>query len=546
MRFTIRLPAGLLAVATSLPTLLATGCSPTARAEETRAHALFVTSDNCMACHNGLRTTSGHDVSFGTAWRASMMANSARDPYWQASVRREAIDHPQAADQIEDECAVCHMPMARTSAVAAGRAGEVFSHLPLGERGGYESLLAADGVSCTMCHQIRPALFGTRASFSGGYEIDRTTRAEDRALFGPFPIESGHTRIMHSATGFRPQQSDHVRQAELCATCHTLYTKARGRNGEVIAEFPEQVPFLEWQHSAYRAERSCISCHMPTIEGPMKVSSVLGPLREGAARHDFRGGNFFILRMLNRYRDELAVQAEPDELNTAANLALEHLRSSAHVEVAAGHLERGLLPIDVTVSNLTGHKLPTAYPSRRVWIHLTVRDHAGATVFESGALTPSGAIRGNDNDVDGRRFEPHHTLITTTDQVQIYESILGDSAGTVTTGLLTAVRYLKDNRLLPRGFDNRTAGPDIAVRGDAADDADFSAPGDRVRFSIGAGNAHGPFTVEVELLYQPVAFRWAENLRSYQALEPRRFVQYYKSMSNASGEVLARAVVTTN
>ena len=53
----------------------------------------FQTSDNCMACHNSLTAPSGEDVSIGSAWRASMMANSSRDPYWQASVRRETLDH---------------------------------------------------------------------------------------------------------------------------------------------------------------------------------------------------------------------------------------------------------------------------------------------------------------------------------------------------------------------------------------------------------------------------------------------------------------------
>ena len=53
----------------------------------------FHTSDRCVACHNGLLTPSGQDVSIGFDWRASIMANSSRDPYWQASVRRETIDH---------------------------------------------------------------------------------------------------------------------------------------------------------------------------------------------------------------------------------------------------------------------------------------------------------------------------------------------------------------------------------------------------------------------------------------------------------------------
>ena len=34
---------------------------------------LFVTADRCMACHNGLVTQSGQDVSIGVDWRASMM-----------------------------------------------------------------------------------------------------------------------------------------------------------------------------------------------------------------------------------------------------------------------------------------------------------------------------------------------------------------------------------------------------------------------------------------------------------------------------------------
>src|SRR5687767_11298839 len=45
---------------------------------------LFVTADTCMACHNNLISRSGEDVSIFADWRASMMANSARDPYWMA------------------------------------------------------------------------------------------------------------------------------------------------------------------------------------------------------------------------------------------------------------------------------------------------------------------------------------------------------------------------------------------------------------------------------------------------------------------------------
>jgi hypothetical protein len=103
---------------------------------------------------------------------------------------------------------------------------------------------------------------------------------------------------------------------------------------------------------------------------------------------------------------------------------------------------------------------------------------------ESGAISPNGLIQGNDNDTAATKFEPHYTEIRQPDQVQIYESIMSDPAGTPTTGLLTAVRYLKDNRLLPRGFDKASANADVAVQGGAASDADFTGGGDRVRYSV--------------------------------------------------------------
>jgi hypothetical protein len=283
--------------------------------------ALFDTSHNCMACHNSLSTSAGEDISIGTAWRATMMANSARDPYWHAAVRREVIDHPAAAADIEDECSICHMPMARTLSMSLGEKGRIFAHLPIGAVATPQSALAADGVSCTACHQITGQKLGTPESFTGGFVID-TGALAPRPIYGPFPVQAGQAAIMHSATGFAPLESQHIRQSELCATCHTLYTHPLSPSGEVLGRFPEQVPYLEWQHSAYVSERSCQSCHMPVVEEPTRMSSVLGELREGVARHNFLGGNFFMLGMLNRYRTELGVEATPQELDAAVRQTL--------------------------------------------------------------------------------------------------------------------------------------------------------------------------------------------------------------------------------
>ena len=504
----------------------------------------FQTSDRCVACHNGVTTSTGEDISIGVHWRTSMMANAGRDPYWMAGVRREMIDHPTASALIQDECSICHMPMMRYEAKLAGGQGNAFAHLPP-DRGKLSDRLADEGVSCTVCHQITDANFGKPESFVGGFKIDEQAAAGERRVYGPFEIDKGHTTVMHSSSTFRPAEGKHIRASELCATCHTLITQALDAQGNVVGELPEQVPYQEWLHSEYKETRSCQSCHMPVVKEEVPITSVFGEPREGFARHTFVGGNFFMQRILNRFRNDLSVMAEPQDMDAAVNRTIAHLQSeAARVEVRSVNVQNGRLDALVVVENLGGHKFPTAYPSRRAWLHVTVRDRNGRIVFESGALNPNGSIEGNDSDADGSRFEPHYTEISRGDEVQIYETVMVDANGRPTTGLLTALRYVKDNRLLPRGFDKRTADKDVAVHGDAEQDADFAAGGDRIRYLVATGGAPGPFSVEAELWYQPIAFRWAMNLKGYDAPEPRRFLGYYEQMSAGSGIRIAAATAS--
>jgi hypothetical protein len=369
----------------------------------------------------------------------------------------------------------------------------------------------------------------------------------ERPIYGPFEIDDSRIRLMRSATGFTQTEATHIQQSEFCATCHTLITHALGPGGEVIGELPEQVPYQEWLHSDHVENASCQDCHMPAVEEPTPITSVLGDPRDGLSRHSFRGSNFFMLQMFQRYRSELGIEATPLELERAADEAREHLANdTARVSFDGVALSDGRLDVVVSIENLAGHKLPTAYPSRRVWLEFTVRDAQGDTVFSSGALDASGAIEGNDNDADPGAYEPHYTEIDSEGQVQIYESILVDSSGAVTTGLLQGVNYSKDNRLLPSGFDKETAEARIAVHGSARDDPDFRGGSDTIRYSVDTDDASGPFAVDAVLWYQPIGYRWAENLRPYDAPEPERFVEYYTSMSHVSAVALARQTTATD
>jgi hypothetical protein len=168
-------------------------------------------------------------------------------------------------------------------------------------------------------------------------------------------------------------------------------------------------------------------------------------------------------------------------------------------------MENGRLNIDVTVQDLTGHKFD-GYPACRAWLPLGARterpvgssrgDHAQ---WIDPATTPTPT----------RRSSSRTAEIRQPDQVQITSRSWAIRPA-ADDGLLTAVRYLKDNRLLPRGFDKATADDWVKVwRGRA---------GHRLhcrRRSRALLRRHcqqpGLLQIDVELRFQPIAPVGAES-----------------------------------
>ena len=214
------------------------------------------TLKTASACHNNLTSPAGEDISIGVAWRATMMANSARDPYWQAGVRRETLDHPEHAADIQDECGGCHMPMAQQIARARRRQGRGV-RAPAVRRRERRPMqrLAADGVSCTVCHQIAADGLGTPERFNGRFAVTPPWTAASGASTVPSTSTPDATRSCVRSPATSRCEAPHIRESELCASCHTLITTALGQDGEVIGSLPEQMNFQEWQHSAFATER---------------------------------------------------------------------------------------------------------------------------------------------------------------------------------------------------------------------------------------------------------------------------------------------------
>jgi len=507
------------------------------------AGALFSASGACASCHTEMIDRAGNDISIGKDWRAAIMANASRDPYWRASVSSEVLDHPALRSVIEDKCATCHTPMARLSAVSSD------SETALLDRGFLDAdhprhTFAIDGVSCTLCHQIEEQGLADADSFSGGFSIDTERPQGERVAYGPFPASWGAALSMQKTSGYRPVEGLQTTASELCATCHTLYTPYVDEDGEVAGTFPEQVPYLEWQHSDYQETHVCQDCHMPAAQGRVVIANAGGgPPRSPFAQHRFIGGNAYVLKMLWTFGEELGVTASSDHFQRKIEQTLEQLQTNtAAVTVTEASLTEANLTFDVAVRSQTGHKFPTGFPARRAWLHVVVEGEEGTVIFESGAVNADGSIVGNDNDADPAAYEPHYREITDRDEVQIYESILENVSGEVTTGLLRAKGYQKDNRLLPFGFEKASAGEDIAVYGGAASDDDFASGGDTVHYLIDVAEPQGAVSVTVELLYQSIGYRWAENMRGREAIEITRFLEAYDTVDNVP-VVVAEATV---
>jgi cytochrome c551/c552 len=502
---------------------------------------IFVTSDKCIACHSNMSDEHGNKFSIGHTWRASIMALSARDPYWQAGVKREIADRPDLQKDIENICSVCHMPMFNTSAKANGKDPEIIRYY----EGGFtpeEQKIAVDGVSCSVCHQIAEENLGKHSSFDGGYVITSSIPEQSKVI-GPYEIEAGLKKIMQSSSSMNPEKGTHIQQSEVCATCHTLFTPAVDGEGNKIGEFAEQVPYLEWKHSAYFNDKSCQGCHMPEVSGKAQISSVLGDMRENVSQHKFRGGNVFMLKLFDKYRNELNVSTPSEDLQASIETTLNYLQNkSASVEITSVEIDNSVATIKVAVTNKAGHKLPTAYPSRRAWLNTLVQDQNGKTLFESGALNPDGSIAGNDNDSNAEKYEPHYLEITSEDQVQIYEPIIHDYKKHVTTSLLSGATYAKDNRLLPKGFDKASAENDVSVYGEAEKDENFTAEGDIIIYKVQLPEGVNSVQVSAKLMYQTIGYRWAQNLKSYDNDEAKLFTGYYDENADISAVVLAEAV----
>lgn len=145
-------------------------------------------------------------------------------------------------------------------------------------------------------------------------------------------------------------------------------------------------------------------------------------------------------------------------------------------------------------------------------------------------------------------YEPHHDIITSADQVAIYEPVLGDVNDDITHVLLHARNYLKDNRIPPLGYkrselpanpaepgksDADVIGVDLTADTDFASGftTDAGADGkDTVTYQVDVSGSTGPFTLEARLLYQSIRPSFVKGLHADADIAGDSFVRRFKTM----------------
>ncbi|MEO0877978.1 MAG: hypothetical protein AAFY48_25520, partial [Bacteroidota bacterium] len=133
-------------------------------------------------------------------------------------------------------------------------------------------------------------------------------------------------------------------------------------------------------------------------------------------------------------------------------------------------------------------------------------------------------------------YEPHHSIIRSEDQVQIYEQVLGDVNNNKTTVLVRAASALKDNRLPPIGFrQDHEVYDTTQISGLALLDEDFNTDltgegtgSDIVYFHIPTQGYLDVLNITATIFYQSMPPKWMAEMFAETSPEIDRFVDMYE------------------
>jgi hypothetical protein len=403
----------------------------------------------------------------------------------------------------------------------------------------YYGALGRDGVSCTVCHHVAATDLGEERTYTGNF----VTGPADE-IYGPYEDDTIVTKPMEHALGLKPMFGEQITSSDLCGSCHNVLLPIFDNSGQRLGSSYEQATQLEWLNSVTgrpgKEFRSCQDCHMPTqyrgthLEFKIANSESNDQFpptthrlpddeielteRKKFSRHALHGLNLFLNQFVQQFPLILGFQQidwmseQPSPLDPPAPpfssaypmqlpllTGFESMLTMAEEETATveiGSVQRGPgeLRARVTVVNRTGHDLPDRRRLPADVPEVLVLDAQGEVLWASGRTNELGFILDGITDEvleseQPTRFpaapvQPHYQTIDSGDQVQIYQELIRDSEGVLTTSFLRRVETIKDNRVRPKGYDPqffaRSSSPYIqelaVLYGAEADDPHYTDP----------------------------------------------------------------------
>jgi len=485
----------------------------------------------------------------------------------ESTIHAKIKGKPNGAGFVQDTCLSCHGVMGqRQFHLDKGNGPKtLFTRDQLQNATSPYGALARDGVSCAVCHHMSDdgQNLDDPSAYTGRFPVGPAD-----VLYGPYPSGSSDVKVgdnvipvpMKNCVGIVPIFGAQVGEAALCASCHTIVLPVYDAKGNQVIEdgVPktdfEQTTYLEWQNSSF-VYQPCQECHMPDNFKGAKLEFQIANIEDSTfpripemgqqtslpadqlilqnrtfyARHQLSGINLFALEMFDQFRTDLGLYAQdgllpPDpsivfaQKNAVDGAVTLAQTSTAQVTFDSATKGGGQLVADVRIQNLAGHNLPSGVSFRRAFLDFQVLDGQGNVLWESGGTNADGVI----TDTAGnpllteffspsqQSFQPHFWTgnpITSDQQVQIYEEMIRDPQGQLTTSFLSLDNKVKDNRIQPQG--RSSSGPNADITASVGTGADPSYQGGcgcsvvRYRLPLTGGLTNAA-QVQATLYYQSI------------------------------------------
>ncbi|WP_420643755.1 hypothetical protein [Candidatus Leptofilum sp.] len=446
----------------------------------TQPHQVTDTIDSpqqCLGCHSGYSSQidqpEEYEPWFG--WQGSMMAQAGRDPLFYAALDIANADVAFGGDF----CLRCHMPRGWLD----GRSTPV--------DGSAMTLEDQEGIQCEVCHRLvdpipnaeNPdrdlsvlAAITSPVTFAGNASFVIDTADYRR---GPFDVvtDNGFDPHVSGAGAFDTLTSPYHQDAALCGTCHDISNPAltwdEMSQSYVLNEvnqpftdttemFPIERTYSEWLLSDFNTPQgvalpqfggnkssvsTCQDCHMRDVTGVGGAffgNASSSPVRNDLPLHDLTGANNWVPTIIPQHPVFSATfNSNPDRLaalNAGVDRATAMLQNAAELDISLTGTQ-----LVVTVTNNSGHKLPTGYiEGRRMWLQVEAYDADGALIYSSGTYDAATGHLTEDSDL--QLYEAKHGISTD------LAAQLGLPAGESFHFVLNN-EILHDNRIPPRGYD---------------------------------------------------------------------------------------------